>query len=210
MNAKAQDGTTPLHLACQRGNQPAVELLLAHPEINESVSDKNGDTPLHEACLSGETSIVEMILEKLKAGGTVDLLLPNDKQLTPLHIACREGYVDIVKLLLKYGFHQRDKLVTAQDNKQSTPLHLACENGEEGNDIIVQTLLLNNTDIFAKMENGVTPSHVAAHYGHVKVMGMLHSSGEKIFEEADDDEQTPLHYAAENNQVEMIKYLLDK
>lgn len=210
VNTKAKDGTTPLHLACQRGNQPAVELLLACDNIDETIMDENGDTPLHEACLSGETKIVEIILEKLKKGGDINLLLQNDKLLTPLHIACREGYVDIVKLLLKYGFNQREKLVKAEDNEQGTPLHLACENGLEGNDIIVQSLLLNKADILAKMENGVTPMHIAAHYGHVKVMDMLHSSGESIFEVVDDDDQTPLHYAAENNQEEMMTYLLDK
>lgn len=188
----------------------AVELLLKCKTIDEGISDQNGDTPLHEACLSGETNIVEMILEKLKARGNINVLLPNDKQLTPLHIACREGFVDIVKLLLKYAFHQRDKLVAAEDNERSTPLHLSCENGREGNDIIVQTLLLNNANIFAQMENGITPMHIAAHYGHVKVMGMLNSSGENIFEVLDEDDQTPLHYAAENNQVEMIEYLIAK
>lgn len=187
-----------------------MEILLGAPEINENITDENGDTPLHEACLSGETKIVELILEKMKKGGEVNLLLPNDKELTPLHIACREGYVDIVKLLLKYAFHQRDKLVEAQDNEQGTPLHLACENGQKGNDVIVQTLLLNNADIFARMENGVTPMHVAANFGHVNVMKMLHSSGEKIFDEVDDDDQVPLHYAAENNQIEMIRYLVDQ
>lgn len=151
-----------------------------------------------------------MILEKMKREGETELLLPNDKELTPLHIACREGYVDIVKLILKYGFHQREKLVEARDNEQGTPLHLACENGQPGNDVIVQSLLLNNADIFAQMENGVTPMHVAANYGHVNVMDMLHSSGESIFDVVDDDDLTPLHYAAENNQVKMIEYLADK
>lgn len=175
-----------------------------------NVTDENGDTPLHEACLSGETTIVEMILEKLKQSGTVNLLLPNDKELTPLHIACREGYVDIVKLLLKYGFHQRERLVEARDNEQGTPLHLACENGQEGNEVIVQTLLLNNANIFAVMEDGLTPMHVAARYGHVNVMDMLNTSGELIFEEVDDDDRTPLHCAAESNQKDMVKYLLEK
>jgi ankyrin repeat protein len=210
VNAKANDGTTPLHLACQRGNEQAVELLLASNEIDEAITDENGDTPLHEACSSGETNIVNKILTKLKAGESVNLLLPNDKQLMPLHIACREGYVEIVKLLLKEGFHQKKDLVEAKDNERSTPLHLACENGREGNDDIVKTLLLNNADIFAEMEGGLTPMHIAAKYGHVKVMDMLNSSGMKIFEVQDDDDQTPLHFAAENNQVDMIEYLINQ
>ena len=187
-----------------------MELLLASADINESISDKNGDTALHEACLSGFTKIVEMILEKLKARGEINILLPNDKQLTPLHIACREGHVDIVKLLLKNAFHQRNQLVAAMDNERSTPLHLSCENGREGNNIIVQTLLLNGANMFAWMESGITAMHIAARYGHVKIMDMLSSSGENIFDAIDDYDQTPLHYAAENNQVEMIEYLISK
>ena len=174
-----------------------------------NITDKNGDMPLHKACLSGETTAVEKIL--VKCAGEADLLATNDAKLIPLHIACREGYSKIVKLLLRYELNQTSehRSVRAVSITHSTPLHLACESGREET---VKMLPLNSADIFAKREGGVTAMHIAAKHGHVKIMEELHvrSSGENIFEVVDANERTPLHYAAKNNQVEMIEYLLEK
>ena len=174
-----------------------------------NITDESGDTPLHKACLSGETAAVDKIL--VKRAGEADLLLTNDAMLTPLHIACREGYSKIVKLLLEYelkqmGDHKNIRVVSIT---HSTPLHLACESGREE---IVKMLLLNSADIFAKRGGRVTAMHIAAKHGHIEIMKELHacSSGENIFEVVDVNDRTPLHYAAKNNQVKMIEYLLEK
>jgi ankyrin repeat protein len=54
--------------------------------------------------------------------------------------------------------------------------------------------------------------HIAAKRGYIKIMEELlkSESGRSILEAVDANEQTPLHYAAKNNQPEMIKFLLDK
>ena len=174
-----------------------------------NIIDDSRDTPLHKACLSGETAAVEKIL--VKRAGEADLLLTNHAKLTPLHIACREGYFKIVKLLLQYELKQTGdhKSIQALSITRSTPLHLACESGREE---IVKILLLNRADIFAERGGRVTAMHIAAKHGHVEIMKELHahSSGKNIFMVVDANDQTPLHYAAKNNQVEMIEYLLKK
>lgn len=208
MNVKAQYGITPLHLACQRGNIDAVEILLNSANIDVTVADDNKDTPLHEAALNGFTKIVKLILDKMKSDGIVSLDLPNDEYHTPLHLACREGHTEVVKLILQYGFDQRMQLATAQDNEQSTPLHLACESG---NDDIVRVLLLNGADLLSPKSENVFPIHIAAKFGFVKVVEtMLQGAKEDIINVGDIYQKTPLHYAAQFNQEEMIDFLLDK
>lgn len=54
---------TPLHLACQKGNIDAAEILIAKGSISGRDQEKN--TPLHKACLHGHSKIVAKILEKL-------------------------------------------------------------------------------------------------------------------------------------------------
>ena len=206
VNPKAQYGISPLHLACQRSNYPAVKALLESPNIDVSVADDNQDTPLHEACLSGDQRIVELLLQKIKQEGA-NLLLQNDEKKTPLHVACMEGHTEIVKLILQYGFQQRRELVTAQDNEFSTPLHLACENGNEE---IVRILLLNGADIHAAKDEEISPLHLAARHGFIKVATTLLDSGLDIINILNTEQQTPLHFAAQFNQCDMVTFLLEK
>lgn len=206
VNCKAQYGISPLHLACQRANYPAVKALLESEYIDVSIPDDNQDTPLHEACLSGDQRIVELLLQRMKKENAT-LLLQNDEKQTPLHVACSEGHTEIVKLILQYGFQQRKDLVTAQDNEFSTPLHLACENGNEE---IVHILLLNGADIHAAKNEEISPLHLAARHGFTKVATTLLASGLDIINILNTEQQTPLHFAAQFNQSEMVKFLLEK
>ena len=206
VNCKAQYGISPLHLACQRANYPAVKALLESKYIDVNIPDDNQDTPLHEACLSGDQRIVELLLQRMKEENA-NLLLQNDEKQTPLHVACSEGHTEIVKLILQYGFQQRKDLVSAQDNEFSTPLHLACENGNEE---IVRILLLNGADIHAAKDEEISPLHLAARHGFIKVATTLLASGLKIINILDAEQQTPLHFAAQFNQSEMVTFLLEK
>ncbi len=206
INCKDQCGSTPLHMACSRGNIAAVEVLLNDPSVYVDVRDTNNDTPLHEACHIGDKHIVEKILRKMKEDN-VDLLAQNDENRTALHSACKKGHIDVVKLILQYGFDQRRQLVSAQDNEYNTPLHLACESG---NDEIVRVLLLNGADIHAARSEETTPLHIAARHGFHKVSKTLLDSGLDIIDILDAFQQTPLHYAARNNQDRMIDFLLEK
>lgn len=211
INAKGQYGITPLHLACQRGNQAAVSVLLRSNDVIVNITDDNKDTPLHEACLSGSEKIVEDLVTRMKLENpdSVDINPQNNEYLTPLHLACREGYEEVVKALLKHvvDFQKRKVLVDTRDKEQNTALHLACESGVEE---IVRTLLLCGADLFATKLEDVCPIHIAAHYGFTGVADVLMSSGEDLVNSVEIYNQTPLHYAATHNQVDMIHFLIDR
>ena len=53
---------TALHMACLRGNLPAVEELVGYHEDLDP-TDLQGDTPLHEACRHGHLDIIKILLD---------------------------------------------------------------------------------------------------------------------------------------------------
>ena len=211
INAKAQYGVSALHLACQRGNQAAVSVLLRSNDVNVNIKDDNNDTPLHEASLNGFHDIVENLLTRMKLENpdNMDIDPQNNESQTPLHLACREGHTEVVKVILRHAgdFQKRANLTKSRDNEQNTALHLACESGVEE---IVSILIINGAEPSAVKLEDVTPMHIAARYGFVNVAVTLMETGEKLIDIFEIYNQTPLHYAANHNSVSMIQYLLDQ
>ena len=228
VNAKNTYGITPLHLACQVGNLQGVKLLINHAKIILNVTDGNGDTPLHEACYHGNEEITETLLDKMEERDKLDLTTKNELELTPLHLACREGQTKIVALLLKKCRCNLQSLIMLTDKEGATAVHLACYNDNE--DIIkmlleervnspaqmeerinVPTLMVKREKALAEKEDHITPLHLAAKYGCLKVMILLFEGlSEEDVNVRDTYDQTPLHYAAENGKEETLKFLLEK
>lgn len=201
---------TPLHLACQRANLDAVTALLNCKNIDINIQDDNEDTPLHEASLNGHFEIVEQLLEHIGHNDITVFNPQNGELKTPLHFACHEGQVEVVQMLLRHVDYDHRKvslLIETQDNEKNTALHLACESG---NETIVSILVAMGANLHAMKLDDVYPIHVAARYGFVAIANELMTKGDSILNKIDSDHQTPLHYAAIQNQVNMIQFLLEQ
>ena len=110
--------TSPLHAACEGGNEKVVGVLLdAGADINFYCCDV---TPLLIAVWEGREKVVELLLER-GANPNLQYLRSNA---TPLHIACQEGYETIASMLIRKGVD-----VNAKKFNGFTPLHLAKEYG---------------------------------------------------------------------------------
>lgn len=146
---------------------------------------------------------------KLEDPDTMDINPQNCESQTPLHLACREGHVEVVKILLKHvgDYQKRKALVNTRDKEQNTALHLSCESGVEE---IVRVLISCGADLLATKLEDVCPIHIAAHYGYTGVTDVLMSAGEDLVNNVDIYNQTPLHYAASHNQIDMIHFLVDR
>ncbi|RGP69897.1 ankyrin repeat-containing [Fusarium longipes] len=81
--ARLSDGSTPLHLAAEKGHDDAVRAL-ANVTFFNAVDDL-GRTPLHRACLSKHETTVDVLLEF-----AVDVLAKDDNGATPMDL-CRDA-----------------------------------------------------------------------------------------------------------------------
>ena len=103
VNAKDDNGITPLHNVAEEGHKEIAELFIA---AGADVNAKNnlGGTPLHEAAASGHKEIVEVLVAK---GADVNA---NIGGWTPLHLAIDEGHTEIADLLRKHGGKTAEEL----------------------------------------------------------------------------------------------------
>lgn len=201
---------TPLHLACARGNLAAVTILLKCKNIDINIQDENQETPLHEASVSGHHKIVEKLLENMAHDDFSAFNPQNSESKTPLHFACHEGKVEVVQMLLDhvdYDVHKTSLLIETKDNENNTALHLACENG---NKTVVSYLVAKGANCLALKLDDVSPMHIAARHGFTDIADELITKGGDLVNWINSDHQTPLHYAAAQNQVKMIHFLLEQ
>ena len=165
-----------------------------------NVQDSHGDTPLHEACVRGNQIILK---EMLDHGANVRIQNADDE--TPLHTACKEGFAEIVKEILRLDMCQ--KLLQACDNEFNTPMHLAAESGDVKT---VKVLLEAEADPSSRNGDDIVPMHIAAAHGYLDIAREFLRSDGFCKNLPDNQQQTPLHYAARANQVEMINFLIEK
>ncbi|XP_029657797.1 putative ankyrin repeat protein RF_0381 [Octopus sinensis] len=115
VNARANDGQTPLHRACCEGYTHTVELLLGHNGIDANVVNNDGDTPLHVAVRGQRNGVVSLLLNQ----GSVQFDIKNKKEMTPLLEAVSLGHLGMTHKLIALGAN-----INAVDGEGNSCLHI--------------------------------------------------------------------------------------
>lgn len=120
-----------------------------------------------------------------------------------LNISSSKGHLDFVKEWLNLAEEKKmlKEQLSARNISGSTPLHVAAS---QGNVDVVEELLRRGADRNAKSLTRQTPLH----YAHADVVEMLADGNEHI-DEPDICENTPLHIAARQLDLQKVKILID-
>ena len=153
IDARNDEGWTPLHMAAEFSGQAAVRVLLEAGADIEA-RDRIGWTPLHAASTPAAVRVL------LEAGADVEAR--DDEGWTPLHAALTPAEV---RLLLEAGAD-----IEAQDVYGWTPLHVAAAFSDPG---LVGVLLEAGADVEALSEDGQTPLDVAISAANSAVVDLL-------------------------------------
>jgi ankyrin repeat protein len=122
INFYAEDGFTPLGLACYFGQYEIAEFLV-QKGANVNLHSNNGFKvyPLHSAAAGNYTNIARMLLEN---GAWINV--KQEAGATALHSAAQSGNIDLLILLLEHGAD-----ITVRMEGGKLPADLAREKGFE-------------------------------------------------------------------------------
>ncbi|XP_068522146.1 85/88 kDa calcium-independent phospholipase A2 isoform X2 [Anas acuta] len=220
-----EDGCTPLHLACRKGDVPCLlELLECHARVD--VADRRGETVFHYAVRGHNPQVVEIL------GRTPTVVLDHlsHEGLTPLHLACQLGKEDMVRSLLKcqascgvvgtlgYPIHTALKYshkgcaqailevdasqVCSRDPRHdATPLHWA-KKAE-----MTQLLLKYGSEVNVSSRTADMALHIAVRRGRFDCAMVLLTHGANTNARGQDG-NTPLHLAMKHDRLDMIKAIV--
>jgi len=196
VNAKDNNGATPLHVAVRFGQKEVkekAELLIAKgADVN--ARDNLGWTPLAEAVYWGFKDLAELVIAK-----GADVNAEDNNGATPLHKAARMGRKEVVELLIAKGAD-----VNAQDDDGATPLYGATR---LFNKDVAELLIVKGADVNATDTYGWTPLHWTAIRGHKDVAELLITKGANV-RAKDKNGRTPVRNAALGGDTDVAELLI--
>ena len=195
LNSKDNQNQSLLHLSSAYGHLDIMESLIKH---GSDIEAKNFEekTPLYLAVKSGNVEAVKKLLEHKANIEALD-----QYQRTPLLCSAEAGHIEITKILLVAGANP-----LAKDDIDMTALHMSAN---DGNAEICDLLIKMAPSLLDALDNiKMSALHYAAGGGYIEVVKVLLQHGATI-DLKNDDGETPLDWALEENQQEVVDYLKD-
>ncbi|PAA49732.1 hypothetical protein BOX15_Mlig000214g4 [Macrostomum lignano] len=200
INRKDMENNTCLHSAVQNECIDVAEVLLKKGAFVNACNTGH-ETPLHLAARTGSTAMVELLI---RHGASLNAL-DTDRQ-TALHKAANFNQNDLLKYLLEID----SSVIDAKDREENTPLLLAsCQQDDPG---CVQILLEKGANPLCTDGQDRSALYLAAQWHNTKVLKALLDNPvvteNRVIDEADVNNNTPLHVACENGYLDVVELLL--
>lgn len=198
---------TPLILAVESNEKEIVQLFLEMGSAilldTQKCVNQLGVTPLQHAILKEELQMVKLLLSYQTEQQIIDM---NNSEMPPLLVVIYYKQQEMFQLLMESKF--RPILLNAPGNKDgNAPLHMAI--GENRNHQALRILIAKGADINQVNWNGWTPLHAACAEGYIEATQVLIQAGAKLDCVTKDRGDTPLHLAAGNGNLRVVKELLE-
>ena len=194
INIQNDLGESPLHLASANGKRDIVKYLV-EKGANIDLQDKQGQTPVFFVVDNNEIGLLDLFLKK-----GADVTKKNKDGLTPLALGCLKLNCNAVKHMLDKGDKKEQKKIFENSYyNEHSPMHLVCgidlpssnsttdNNGQDYNKL---------TTIEEKQEQNIDY--------------LLAIDIKYINLQDNPNQDTPLHIAVKKNNLELVKYLVEK
>ncbi|MFP3016488.1 MAG: ankyrin repeat domain-containing protein [Wolbachia sp.] len=183
--------------AVQDGDLDKVKSLVSQ-NANVNTTDMYSWTPLHWAAFKDRLEIAKFLIEK---NADIDAEDKGPYGKKPIHVAAENNSKDIIELFLSKGVGINDT-----DKQGYTPLHYAAWRGRLE---VAKFLIEEYANSIFKYNNGSTLPCDAPLSNHFHIIKC--SIGEKnILEIRDNSGRVPLHCAASNGKLDVVKYFIDE
>ena len=160
---------TVLHVAAEKGDCEVIEVLLAYPDIDVNVPERNGLTPLMTAAKYGKLEALRLLLQRKD----IDVNVSDQFDRTPMMAAARNGKLEVVRMLLQH----KDIDVNVPGRSRLTPLMTAAKHGK----MEAVKLLLQHKDIDVNQNTGAYWKYTALQYAesrkHNEIVDLLLAHG---------------------------------
>eukprot|EP00051_Salpingoeca_urceolata_P013992 m.177286 g.177286 ORF g.177286 m.177286 type:complete len:316 (-) comp17961_c2_seq2:158-1105(-) len=192
----------PLHLASMFGRGDVISWLVENGFDPAGLPSGNGSTPLHYAAARGHVGLLRYL---------INLMTPEqlnsatfDDGVTAMFRAAEENQPDCVKIL-----HSCGASATAASHEGLQPVHAAARSNAL--DVLRLLLSFNPESRAAKTQDGYSPVHIAAGYGHSRCLMFLLEEQDFFHESWTDlHGNTPVHAAAKYGQMESLNLFADR
>ncbi|XP_069131064.1 ankyrin-1-like [Argopecten irradians] len=211
VNGKVKKGLRPLHYAAFVDYVECVELLIQKGAV-VNVTDDIGYTPLHLCARRGFVNTLRVLIDN----GAVLNFCDSDEEshvddssknlgyftLEPLNMAIESSHVECVRLMLEKGAKPNNKYFMGYEVNLVSLDNLEC----------LELLLKYGGDPNAFSRVGLTPLMKACTEGKYEAVDLLLTYGAEIHiaSPARFDHKTPIYYAVQGGNTEVIKTLLER
>jgi len=201
INSTNNENEGLLHYAAFGTNIELIERLINNGVDVNAKSTKNV-VPLHYAALGCQLEVVTYLLNS-----GADVNIADDEGETPLHEAMIGAFrdttnsaIEIVKLLVEHGAD-----INKQTTQGTTPIFWAIYGDKPD---LMEYLLSVGADINLSNSNGLSPLHESITRGKAEYVVMLVQNGARNDIKDTHYGFTPLHQAALNGNIEIVKAVL--
>ena len=171
LDIQRKDGNTALHIACYKGHNTVMELLLSY-HASPVIKNAKNDTPFMASVRGNNSKILKLMLDAI----------PSSPLSSGVVLACRLGHSAVFSLLVKQ----------LECTPQVIDLFISCAEGDMGS--VIQHIMEFNIDPNTTLISGITPLMIASSCGHVEVIDTL-IQAEADVNRIDTDNYSPLAYA---------------
>ncbi|GFF96227.1 isoform Er16 of ankyrin-1 [Aspergillus udagawae] len=199
VNAEGRHSLTPLHYATMKGHKAVAELLLKEGAKVNAKDSMIGWAPLHCAAEIGDESLAELLIQSGANANERDCKVG----WTPLHFAAMNGHESTVQLLIRQGANGK-----AKDMYGWMPQQFAVLNGRGHSREVELPSREGETSPIAD-RGRLTPIHCIAINSQLVLLKLLDGNGTGIDFPSQEENWSPLLFAAQNGLSALIDMLLE-